>query len=154
MTVPATNRYDIHYQIIDPTQQRTYGNFTFELNNSIRVKGKYKPVNRWLKIFLTPKNSHPIRRTEGTDFYAILGTNFTNLNDLQMQIMEYMEDASNQLRIIEGRIFNLPTEETFDRVELLQFNEISNGSFEIHIRIYNKSGTSVGVLIPYAMVNG
>lgn len=153
-TMVATKRYDLHYQIIEPSLQPIYNNFTFELNNSIRVTGPYKPVNRWLKLFLTPKNSHPIRRSEGTDFYNMLGTNLISFEDFQMQLQEYMDDASEQLKKLDAKTFLLPPEEAFDRAELIDINQISTVKFEIHIRIFNRRGTSVTVLIPYASVDG
>lgn len=68
--------FDLHFQIIEPELQPTLGNFSFQLNNSLRVKGKYKVANLWLKIFLTPKNSHPIKRTQGTEFFLFLVQTF------------------------------------------------------------------------------
>jgi hypothetical protein len=143
---------DLHIQLIDPTEQRYGANFTFGFKSPILVDGIQKLANQWLKIFLTPKGSHPWRRLEGTNFAYLIGGNVDDVDTIQTAILEYIEDATTQLKAIQSRQLSLPDTERLFTVNLLQFTQVDTLSFDIWVRIVNVARSTLSVLIPYAKV--
>ena len=140
---------DLHIQIIDPTQQRPGANFTFGFSRPIRVEGLQKLADQWLKLLLTPKGSHPWRRTEGTNFTYLLTGNAVDLDSVQTAVMEYIEDATEQMKNSQRQRPGLPLSEVLQAVNLLQFTRIGQNSFDIWVRIVNVERSTLPVLIPY-----
>lgn len=156
-------RYDLHYQIVQPPQdndpvplppgqirQHTGANFTFSLRNPIAVRGIQKLANHWLKIFLTPKGSNPIRKNEGTDFFNLIGSNVDPNDTLEGVVLLQIEDATNQLKDIQARSPWRDTDERLANVNLLLFNQLSVDAIEFWVEIVNVAGTRLPILIPYA----
>jgi hypothetical protein len=156
-------RYDLHYQIVQPPQtndpvplpagqirQHTGANFTFDFKNPIAVRGLQKLANHWLKIFLTPKGTHPRRKNEGTDFYNLIGSNVDPDESLEGSVLLHIEDATQQLKDIQAKTPWRATDERLSTVNLLIFNQLSVDSIEIWVEVVNVAGTRLSVLIPYA----
>jgi hypothetical protein len=143
---------DLHIQLIDPTEQRYGANFTFGFKAPILVDGIQKLANQWLKIFLTPKGSHPWRRLEGTNFAYLIGGNVDDVDTIQTAVLEYIEDATTQLKAIQSRQLSLPDTERLFTVNLLQFTQVDTLAFDIWVRIVNVARSTLSVLIPYAKV--
>lgn len=143
--------YDLHIQLLDPSEQ-TYGsNFTFNLENPILVTGFQSLANRWLKTFMTPKGSHPIRRTEGTEFAYLIGSNIDDPQSLQTTVAEYIDDATEQVRAVDLASPWLSSEERLQNATLVQFNVVAVDSIEFWVELTNLAGQRMRVLIPYAV---
>ncbi len=144
-------RYDTHLQLIDPTAQRASSIFTYEFEGTRRIDGIQKLVNRWLKCFFTPRGSHPLRPTEGTDFpYLVGGNNITDVPSLEATVVLYMEDASDQIKAIDRRSSWLSTEERLRSVSLLRFVQTAPDAIEFWVQVTNVAGRRLNQLIPYA----
>lgn len=144
---------DLHVQLIDPEQQRALGNFTLGFGNPIRVEGIQKVADQWLMMFMTPKGSHPWRRTEGTNFTYLLSSNVVDPGTVQTAVLEYIDDATTQLKQAQRFRLDLPETEILQAVNLTQFTQISPGSFDIWVRVVNAARTTLPVLIPYARIS-
>lgn len=143
---------DLHIQIIDPTQQRAGANFTFGFSRPIRVEGLQKLADQWLKLFLTPKGSHPWRRTEGTNFPYMLTGNVVQPDVVQTAVLEHIEDATSQMKTSQRKRQGLPLSEILQAVNLLQFTQLGQSNFDIWVRIINAERSTLSVLIPYARI--
>ncbi len=144
-------RYDTHLQLIDPTAQRASSIFTYSFNQPRRVSGLQKLVNRWLKCFFTPRGSHPLRPTEGTDFpYLVGGNNITDVPSLEATVVLYIEDAVDQIKAIDKRSSWLSPDERMLSVSLLKFVQTAPDAIEFWVQVTNASGRRLNVLIPYA----
>lgn len=141
---------DLHIQLIDPTQQRAGANFTFGFARPIRVEGLQKLADQWLKLFLTPKGTHPWRRGEGTNFTYLLTSNGANADTLQTAVLEYIDDATTQMKTAQRNRPGLPASELLQTVNLLTFTQLGAGSFDIWVRLVNVESSTLSVLIPYA----
>lgn len=142
-------RYDLHIQLVDPAEQ-TYGaNFSFGLNAPIQVTGFQALVNRWLKIFMTPKGSHPVRRQEGTEFPYLIGSNIADIPSLQATIAEYIDDATQQVQTVDRASPLLTSNQRLRSATLRQFNAIGASSIEFWVELNNEAGQRMQVLIPY-----
>jgi len=141
---------DLHIQLIDPTAQRYGANFTFGFKNPVMVEGLQKLANQWLKLFLTPKGSHPWRRLEGTNFVYLVGGNVDDVDAIQTSVLEYIEDATTQLKSMQARQPAMPDSERLLSVSLLQLTQVETLSFDIWVRVVNSARSSLNVLIPYA----
>jgi hypothetical protein len=141
---------DLHLRLIDPAQQRALGNFTLGFGAPVRVEGIQKLANQWLMLFLTPKGSHPWRQTEGTNFPYLLTNNVVDLGSMQTAVLEYIEDATAQLKRIQQLRQGVPADEALNTVNLTRFTQIDANSFDIWVRVINSSRSTLSVLIPYA----
>ena len=141
--------YDIHIQLLDPSEQ-TYGaNFGFGLASPILVTGFQALVNRWLKIFMTPKGSHPVRRLEGTEFPFLIGSNVADVGSLQAVIAEHMDDATEQVQVVDRASAWLTNDQRLRSAALIQFNVVGPSAIEFWIELTNQSGRRLQILIPY-----
>lgn len=142
-------RYDLHIQLLDPGQQ-TYGsNFSFALKAPILVTGFQALMNRWMKIFMTPKGSHPVRRQEGTEFAYLIGSNVADTASLQAVISEYIDDATAQVQAVDRANPSLPRTQRLRSATLIQFNATSPSSIEFWVELINEANQRMKVLIPY-----
>lgn len=142
--------FDLHIQLIDPTEQRASSTFTWAGPLPILVDGLQKVANKWVKIFLTRKGSHPIRRQEGTDFAYLLGGNVDDPDTLQTSIIQYMDDATNQVKTIQAKQVQLPDNERLAAVNLLRFVRASDLTLDVWVQVTNVARQTLNVLIPYA----
>lgn len=140
---------DLHIQLIDPSEQYAGSYFTYG-KTPRSVEGIQKLANQWLMLFLTPKGSHPWRRLEGTNFPYLLGGNVTDIDTVQTAVLEYIADATTQLRAMQAKQIRLPERERLLSVELLQFTQIDALSFDIWVQVENMAREKLSTLIPYA----
>jgi hypothetical protein len=142
-------RYDLHIQLVDPAEQSYGANFSFGLTAPIQVTGFQALINRWLKIFMTPKGSHPVRRQEGTEFAYLIGSNISDIPSLQATIGEYIDDANQQVQAVDRASPLLAANQRLRSATLKQFNAIGVSSLEFWVEIVNEAGQRLQVLIPY-----
>ena len=147
-------RYDLHIQLVDPAAQTNGANLSFGLEAPILVTGFQALMNRWLKIFLTPKGSHPIRRQEGTEFPYLIGSNVVDVHSLEAVVGEHIDDASLQIKAVERVSPWLKPEQRLRGAALVQFNAIDPTSIEFWVELTNQAGQRMNVLIPYQVNNG
>lgn len=145
-------RYDIHIQLLDPTEQAAAGaTFTFGHKPVIAVRGPQKLANRWLMQFLRRKGSDPTDLTgTGTYFSNLIGGNIDNPGDLETSILEHVEDCNTQIRAIDQRSAWLDGDERLATGEMTGFRQLSEQAFEMVVTLTTVSGDRVQVLIPYA----
>lgn len=145
-------RQDIHIQIIDPGQQTFGETVTFDLADPILVSGLQGLANRWLKLFLTPKGSHPVRKTEGTEFAYLQGSNVDSQLSLQALVDEYVEDATLQIQAQDRRN---PQRQAVDRLQtasVVLYNQLAVDKIEFWVELTNAAGQRLPVLIPYKVL--
>lgn len=143
---------DLHIRIIDPAQQQPGENLILWFANPMRVEGLQKLANQWMKMLLTPKGSHPWRRNEGTNFTYLLTNNMVNPDVLRVSVLEYVEDATNQIKQAQRKRLDLPASELLQTVNLLRLTQISDTAFDIWVRVINSEQSSLPVLIPYVRI--
>lgn len=141
---------DLYIQVVDPKEQTPRALFTFGLQPSV-VEGIRKLVARWLLIFMTPKGSHPLRKTEGTIFPRLLGGNVADLPSVEADILESIEDATDQLRASDRQNSTRPSSERIKTAALVQFVELPPSGVEFWVEITSMSGERMALPIPYAM---
>ena len=140
---------DLHIQLIDPSAQTARALFTFG-TSPVGVEGVQKLANRWLKIFMTRKGSHPVRKDEGTDFPSLVGGNFSDLPALEADVLEAIDDATEQLRTSDRRAPTRPANERILSASLVQFVELHPAGAEFWVELTNVARERLPVLIPYA----
>lgn len=141
---------DLHIRLIDPTQQRAGSYFGY--GNPMLVTGLQKTANLWLKTFLTPKNSHPWRQAEGTDFPYLLGSNIGEIDVVQTSIIEYIDDATTQVKAMQTRRRVMDAEERLAQANLQRFVRVGADGVEFWVELVNAASRSLPVLIPYLKV--
>ena len=141
---------DIHVQLLDPSLQRRRALFTFGFEQPIFVSGAQKLLDRWLKVFMTPKGSHSWRRAEGTEFVSLLTSGVSNLDELQVDILDCIEDATEQVKAQDQRAVGRFASERLLTAKLLRFVETGPTSAEFWVEVQNTAGVRVTTLIPYA----
>jgi len=141
---------DLHIQLRDPSRQRPRAVFTLDPNNAQAVEGLQKLVNRWLKLFLTKKGSHPVRRTEGTIFSNLVGGNIASLRGTEVYIIEAIDDANDQILALDRQNLTAPPEERLGSAALAQFVEVPPAGIEFWVTLRNLSGDTAQVILPYA----
>lgn len=145
-------RYDIHIQLIDPSQQGTSLTFTFGHSPTVAVRGPQKLANRWIMQFLRLKGSDPVDLNAGTEFRRLINGNVTDGDDLQAIVLEHIDDCSDQIRAIDQRSPWLDADERLRSAELVLFEQVRENAFEMWVQITTISGDSAKVLIPYARI--
>lgn len=143
-------RYDLHFQLIDPSAQRAGAVFSFGFDQPLAVSGPQKMANRWLKLFFTSKGSHPVRRKEGTGFSSLIGGNVSAESDIEASLHLYIEDATEQLQELDRRARGIADSERIQSAQLTDFRAVRADAFEFWVELTSVSGERVQVLIPYA----
>lgn len=147
------SRYDIHIQLVDPSQQDVGATFVFGHRPALAVRGPQKLANRWLMQFLRRKGSDPTDLTgTGTYFPNLIGGNITDAADLQAVVQEHIDDCNDQIKRIDLRSPWLDPDERLRNGELSQFRAVRSDAFEMWVVLTTVSGDRVRVLIPYARV--
>ena len=142
-------RYDLHIQLLDPSIQ-TYGaNFSFGLASPIAVTGFQSLINRWMKIFMTPKGTQPLRLQEGTEFPYLIGSNVRDIGSLEATVAEYMDDATDQVQAVDRASPWLTKDQRLRAAALKQFNVVGASGIEFWVELTNQAGQRLQVLIPY-----
>lgn len=140
---------DVHIQLIDPTEQTWRAVFTFGRTAPIAVTGPQKLLNRWVKVFMTPVGSHPVRRSEGTRFSNLLRAN-VDFDRVQPDILEAVDDATEQLRTADRQTPSRPPNEAIRSATVTRFNLLGASGVEFWVEIVNMAGERLLILIPYA----
>lgn len=146
-------RYDVHIQLIDPSQQEAGLNFTFGRAPVIAVRGPQKLANRFLMTLLRRKGSDPVDPEVGTHFSELIGgNNLTETGDLQAILLEYVDDAADQVRAVDLRSSWLDADERLRTAEMTSFTQLREDAFEAWITLTTVSGAQVQMLIPVARI--
>ena len=140
---------DLHIQIVDPSRQTARALFTLGAT-PLAVEGLQALVNRWLKTFLTPKGSHPWRRTEGTEFYQLIGGNVASLRGTEALVIEAVDDTSDQVMAQDRAEPTRPASERLQHAGLVRFVEVPPASIEFWVSIRSVSGEEAYAVLPYA----
>lgn len=141
------SKYDVHFQLLPGLQQTSGKLFSFGYKAAIGVAGPQKLINRWMKVFLTPKGSDPFDRNSGTGFSALLGSNITNRRDVVDAIVLALEDCNAQIRAMDRRSMP-PEDERLKAAVLTSVEDAGNSGFEIYISVSNAAGLTVAVPLP------
>lgn len=141
---------DLHIQLIDPSAQTPSKLFTLGPEPRT-VEGPQKLANRWLKLFLTRKGSHPSRREEGTEFVNLIGGNFADLPSVEADVLDAIDDATEQLRTADRAAPYRPANERILSSSLVQFVQLPPSGVEFWVALTNVARERITVLIPYAL---
>lgn len=140
---------DLHIQLRDPSRQTVRALLTFG-DLPREVDGVQSLVNRWLKTFLTPRGSHPWRRTEGTEFYQLVGGNVASLRGSEALVLEAIDDANDQVFAQDRAEPTRPARERLQHAGLLRFVEVPPSGIEFWVTIQPLEGDPQYVVLPYA----
>jgi hypothetical protein len=145
--------YDIHFQVINPATQavtRTGKFFTFGFPKPVAVQGPQKLFNRWVKMFFTTQNSNPLYPDRGTGFPSLIGSNITQVADLEALMHLYVDNCNDQLQALDnldnGRF--LSDDEKLASASITAFNILPPDGFECFVELRSVSGKRVTALIP------
>lgn len=141
---------DLHIELRDPSRQRPRAVFTFGPTGPKAIEGLQKLVNRWFKTFLTPKGSHPVRRTEGTEFYKLIGGSVADLRSTEPYVLEAIEDANDQVFAQDRADLTRPSEERLQSAALSQFVELPPDGIEFWVTLRSLSGDTAQIIMPYS----
>lgn len=140
---------DLHVQLIDPSAQTARALFTFGSSPQL-VDGVQKLADRWLKVFMTPKGSHPWRKTEGTTFAQLIGGNLDDLTTVEGEIIEAVNDCNEQLISADRQVAARPPNERLLTAAVVQFVQVPPSGLEFWVEVTNVARERLAVLIPYA----
>lgn len=142
-------RYDIALQLLDPSAQRTRALLTFGSAPQI-VSGGQKLLGRFLKILLTPKGSHPVRRDEGTGFASLIRRPASELRGAEALVAEYIEDAAEQVRALDRAEPSRPADERLLVASVLRYVENSQTSTDVWVELITADRMRLRIVLPYA----
>ncbi len=146
--------YDLHFQLINPDElerRQTGRFFTFGFPRPIGVAGPQKMFNRFIKVFMTGTGSNPLFRKQGTGFTTLIGSNITQVADLQALLQLYIDDASDQLKALDTQATKLDDSERFLSAQITSFNPVSPDGFDALVELKTVSGARVTALIPVSV---
>lgn len=133
---------DIHYQPVPVADVRGTKVFTFGYVSALKVEGLQSLVNRWVRVFMTPRGSDVLEPTLGTDFGNLVGTNVpksakgTVIDVVAMSI----DDANEQVKVQDKKA-RYPESESLAEANMLRFSTTEGGDgFEVWVEIKNKAG--------------
>lgn len=142
-------RKSLHVRIVDPTSQAAVGTFTFG-RPTLLVEGKYKALGLWLVRLFTPRGTDPTDLSAGTDFGNLLGSNYTDVDEVETLLHTCVDDATTEAIRFQSGVAYLSRSERISTARITQFNVLGPGSFEIWVDLQVESGEAVRALIPYA----
>lgn len=140
---------DLYIRLIDPSAQTARALFTLG-DAPVAVEGVQKLASRWLKLFMTPKGSHPTRKEEGTLFPSLISGNVADLASVEGDVLEAIDDATEQLRASDRRSPTRPANERVLTVVLAQFVELPPAGVEFWVELTNVARERIPLLLPYA----
>lgn len=114
------------------------------------VEGKYKAVGFWLLRLFTPKGSDPTDRSAGTDFGLLPGSNYNDVDQVELLLHTCVDDATAEAIKLQSSVSYLSRSERISTVQIKQFNVLGSGKFELWVDVQVESGEVVRALIPYA----
>jgi hypothetical protein len=145
------DRYDLHLQVMDPSVQAWGAVFTLNSGNIIAVKGRWKLLDRFLKVLFTPKGSSPLRRKEGTLFPFVFGGNITDVGSLEAGLHDYVDDAAAQIMEYDRRAPWLTPDERLQSAQVGGFRQFDATRFEFVLDVQSVSGRRMPVPLPVAL---
>lgn len=144
---------DILLRLIDPevipSKPNKHQVLTFGPTPLI-VSGPQAMLMRWLKFFLTPNGSHPLRRNEGTGFYGLIRSDNSSLDRLQSVLGQEVELAAEQVRQNDRANFQRPANERLRTAAITQFVQLPPAGAEFWVSLSSVSGETIEALLPYA----
>ena len=129
--------YDIHIQPISADQVIGHHAFSFGFTAALKVEGLQSLVNRWVRMFMTPKGSDITDDNAGTEFAALIGGNIPPGDQDFVDIITLsMEDTNEQVKQqdLDGEY---PSDEQLANAELLRFNRPTADAVEFWVTIKN-----------------
>lgn len=139
---------DIHFQLVNPTDQPIGKYFTFGSAFAIGIDGPQKLANRWLKLFMESPGTSALAPGRGTEFSGLIGSNVDAIADLQALVRQYIDEANDQLRRLDSRSQTLTNDERLRDGSIIQFNIIPPDGIEVWVELRSVSGRRVEVLLP------
>lgn len=139
---------DIHYQLVNPSDQSIGKYFTFGSNVAIGIDGPQKLANRWIKLLLESPGSSAVSPGRGTEFNELIGSNVDALDDLQALVRQYIDEVNDQLRRLDSRSQVLTNDERLRDGNIIQFNIVPPDGIEVWVELRSVSGRRVEVLLP------
>ena len=139
---------DIHFQLVNPTDQPIGKYFTFGSNFAIGIDGPQKLANRWLKLFMESPGSSAVSPGRGTDFTQLIGSNVDALADLQALVRQYIDEANDQLKRLDSKSRVLTDDERLRDGGIIQFHILPPDGIVVWVELRLVSGRRVVVLLP------
>lgn len=139
--------YDIYFQSKKPEDVDGFKVFTFGFDRIIAVRGLWKLTLQWLKRFMTPKGTDPIRPEEGTEFPYLIGSNITSMADVRDVVLLAIEDCNEQMTNAQQQT-QPDADETLLTAVLTKFELYGEDGFEAWVNLSNVTGDELDVQLP------
>ena len=134
--------YDIHYQPVPAEQVSGLKCYEFGFKSALKVSGMQALVNRWGRIFMTPKGSDLLEPTSGTGMASLIEYNITSLTTEVIDAVALAISETND-QVKEQDITGFYSEqERLQNAYLVTFTQVQSG-FEVWIHIDNAAGQSL-----------
>jgi phage baseplate assembly protein W len=136
--------YDIHYQPVP--EGEVYGTkcFEFGYQSALKTRGLQALVNRWARIFLTPRGSDLLEPTSGTAIAGLIGNNISRLTtEVKDAVAIAIDETNAQVRSQDVEGF-YPEDERLQNAYLVAYEPATSG-FNIWVHIANVLGDSLEV---------
>lgn len=141
--------YDFYFQSKDPDTLEGFKFFTTGFKRTLAVRGPWKLTLRWMRLFMTPKGSDPLRLDYGTDFTKLIGSNIISTQDLRDVILLAIDDCNSQLEQIQRESSIQPdSDEVFKSAVLTKFELVNKDRFDAWVTISNVEGTEIVAPLP------
>ena len=139
--------FDIYFQAKSPDHIEGFKFFTFGFDRTVAVRGFWKLITHWLKRFMTPKGTDPLRPEDGTDFMNLIGSNITVFADIRDVVLLAISDCNEQLATVQQET-QPALDETLDSAVLTGFETVGDDGFDAYVTISNLAGESIQVRLP------
>lgn len=139
--------FDIYFQAKNPETVDGLKFFTFGFERTIAVRGFWKLITRWLKLFMTPLGTDPLRPEEGTNFTNLIGSNVTVLADVRDVVLLAIQSCNEQLSIMQQDA-QPDLDEMLNAAVLTGFETVGVDGFDAYVTISNLAGESIQVRLP------
>lgn len=137
--------YDIHIQPVPSDQVVGFHTFSFGFTAALKVQGLQSLVNRWARLFMTPKGSDITDFNAGTEYAALIGGNIPRgSNELIDIISVSVEDTNEQVKQ-QDLDDEYASDEQLETAELTRFNRPTADSVEIWVTIKNVEQSALTV---------
>lgn len=141
------DKYDFYFQAKKPEDVHGFKFFTSGFERTIAVRGLWKLTCQWLKRFMTPKGSDPLRPEEGTEFPKLIGSNITSMQDVRDVVLLAIEDCNEQMKTAQ-RLSQPDPDEMLRTAVLTSFEVTSEDGFDAYVTLSSLAGGSLTVKLP------
>jgi phage baseplate assembly protein W len=133
---------DIHYQPVPVADVRGTKVFTFGYVSALKVEGLQFLVNRWVRVFMTPRGSDVFEPSLGTDFGSLVGTNVPkSAKGSVIDVVAMAIDDANEQVKIQDKEARYSESESLSQANMLRFSPTAGGDgFDVWVEIKNKAG--------------